>query len=71
MHPAYPHLAQREEPRHPMRDIGAGSVLLIAIVLGFLFLPTLPGENSLGDPAVGAAPPAARHLAPNLESDPR
>ncbi len=61
MHPAYQRLAQNEEPRSPVREIGVGLALLLAIVLGFLFLPALPGED---DPAgeVGAAPPVVRSL---------
>ena len=57
MHPAYQRLAQREEPRHPARDIGVGLVLLLAIVLGFLFLPALPGEEAASGGGVGSPPP--------------
>ncbi len=38
-----------------MREVGLGIALLLAILLGFLFLPALPGESRFAD--VGSAPP--------------
>jgi len=54
VHPAYQRLARSDEPRSPWREIATGLVVLVAIVLGFLFLPALPGEEA--SPAVGARP---------------
>lgn len=57
MHPAYQRLERSEAPAHPLREVGIGIALLLAIVLGFLFLPALPGEEAAKD--VGTPPPPA------------
>ncbi|MCP4040243.1 MAG: hypothetical protein GY733_25080 [bacterium] len=55
LHPAYQRLVRNEEPRGLVRELGLGIALLIAILLGFLLLPALPGESRFAD--VGSAPP--------------
>lgn len=62
MQSEYQQLVRSRTSRGLLRELGFGVALLIAIVMGCLLLPEMPGE-SLTD-SVSSAPPGTSQLAP-------
>lgn len=64
----YQRLVRNPTSRGLVRELGLGVALLIAIVLGCILLPDMPGNAHIQ--AVGTAPPAIQSSSPHESERP-